>query len=120
MTSTMPVNMIDNLPHNNILGARRQYDGILRNGSALEAGLHCTANCLNDMRCFLVSLPLLPPQHRNRDIDGSIEDISRPDKAFTFLSTAQWLEILTLQGSCNSCSRLAHFTLSRYSGFGHD
>ena len=91
---------------------------LLRNGSALEAKV-CIAR-LNDVSCFLFSLLLLPPQHRNRDIHGSIENLSRPDKAFIFSPMAQWLEILILQGSCNSCSRLAHFTLGRYSGSGHD
>ena len=54
------------------------------------------------------------------EYDGYFKEIFKSGKTFSTSHTAQWLEILNMQGSCNSCRGLVHSAVSWYSGSGHD
>lgn len=77
-------------------------------------GPQCAVNCLNDLTCIL-SLFLFSDLNILVWIqDGFLEDVSEPGKASTTSHTAQWIGMLALQGSCNSCSGLAYSTVGGY------
>lgn len=131
MTSTMPVNMFDDAQRDGCMKANESENwkraiGIdistVRTNEIAEYSASATEvhSCVSDMTCILFHLPLSPSKHLGWLHHGYIKDTFESSKESQTSLTDQWLEMLALQGLCNSCSGLAHSAVGGYPGSGHD
>ncbi len=127
MTSTMPVNMVDNVQQR-----LREEDGKAFGDADTPCGnSSASAEVRRGMIVSIVSLferdgiyMLFPPFSACSNYffvkDGCFKDICGSGKISQSSYKVQWLELLALPGSCNGCNGLPHTAVGGYSSSGHD